>query len=470
MRNLAHFGNITFLVFIFLKPRDSFLKQSGINIDYHRFLKQLNNSESVYFDPKFPEMEYQTLHEIDYLTDLKFGRFHQFLNLFNEKGKNSEELFEIRRAIGAVVKFLMKDTIITISESIITNETISFLRLRRYWQVFYYCITTYNFMENVNPCTSGFQISNVHGFLPWNPDKDLQLLPLGHKMLIILYNLAMCLNFYEQVPFLCPYLCVGRNVVEGVIKTVPGNPCEDVPKRRNNLCRQTRNWVDTIYNLFEKLADPEDWVNNPKSDVSLGWIASESGYVCNCSAGYEWIHTRMDCVRKGSRRDKCSSVLNGCHQQNTLTCLSSSGMDGYRCICKEGYTGTKCTHQIDACEMNILRYTHLDPNAKSRQMKLTNGNQLCNVNVSGMKTSSNGTSKCIPFKGTNQYRCECQGPFVEDSHINLPNCMKLIGACDRKLCIHGSCITAQHSSEVAVCVCNLGFDGPSCTHKVSCEK
>ncbi|CAH8841951.1 unnamed protein product [Trichobilharzia szidati] len=150
------------MILFVLNFETSFCEESGVSEHFRKFLKKLNNSDNVYFDPKFPEMEYKTLHEIDYLTDLKFGRFHQFLNLFNGMEKDSEKLFETRRAVGAVANFLLKDTVAKLAEAIITNETGHFFRIRRYWQVFYYCITTYNFLENVNPCTSAFQTTKPY--------------------------------------------------------------------------------------------------------------------------------------------------------------------------------------------------------------------------------------------------------------------------------------------------------------------
>nr|CAH8842110.1 unnamed protein product [Trichobilharzia regenti] len=287
-------------------------------------------------------------------------------------------------------------------------------------------------------------------------------------MLLTLYNLALCLNFYEQIPFLCPYLCVGRSIrgSEGVVEAVPGNPCEGVSERSDNVCTQTRNWVDTLYSFFQKLADPEDWKNLPKSAVSLGWIDKEAGYACKCSKGFEWVHTRMECVPRRIIKDRCDSADSGCDSKNTLYCITERSTGGHRCICKDGYTGTTCKSVIDACQMKILRYSYVDPVTAKRKVKITNGNEMCNVNMSGNQITGNESSLCIPVEGTNQYRCECKGTFVEDTRINLPNCMKIVGACDRKLCVHGTCVTAEHSRDVAICVCNPGYDGPSCTHKI----
>lgn len=75
--------------------------------------------------------------------------------------------------------------------------------------------------------------------------------------------------------------------------------------------------------------------------------------------------------------------------------------------------------------------------------------------------------ECIASPGALHYYCKCSKYFIEDQKIPIPNCLKFQGACDKRGCVHGTCITNSHLVTGSVCVCYPGYDGLNCELRVS---
>lgn len=146
------------------------------------------------------------------------------------------------------------------------------------------------------------------------------------------------------------------------------------------------------------------------------------------------------------------------------------------CTCKEGYYGDLCEFRSNACTQAIinLKVTAVDLlNQRKKDHKVTyvitpdaessyTGNQLCNVNMSGESIDGNEHNMCFPELGTRDYQCKCVFPFQEDLNLGTHNCIIKRTACDKHLCLHGTCVQSPDERTEAVCLCEPDWEGDLC--------
>ncbi|XP_071107671.1 uncharacterized protein [Haliotis cracherodii] len=143
-----------------------------------------------------------------------------------------------------------------------------------------------------------------------------------------------------------------------------------------------------------------------------------------------------------------------CTTNNTERCDSLS--DGYRCVCKSGYEGSLCQHNIDDCASTpCVHGTCTD--------KLTTFSCQCDAGWTGPTCTSDMVdcnNQCPPEKtercvDLNQdYRCECKPGYTGK------NCTELINECDSLPCMHGGTCVDQLADYS--CNCTPGWEGKNC--------
>ncbi|KAA0195283.1 hypothetical protein FBUS_08015 [Fasciolopsis buskii] len=225
----------------------------------------------------------------------------------------------------------------------------------------------------------------------------------------------------------------------------------------------------------------------------LKWALKESGYACDCAYQYRWVDTAVQCERTKDWVDQCKSSSSGsahnlgpCNQTGTYQCTTDQNTGAAYCECNPGYTGARCEKMLDACVMSLVTYMYIDPKTGKKVRKTASGLEMCNVNMSGFQAATKMVlirddsefsdsvpeereifvhSQCIPSLGTTGYRCHCEPPFTEDTTHPMPNCFKLTGPCDERLCLHGTCVASSGVNATSICVCNPGYDGSKCDHR-----
>ncbi|GAA49057.1 hypothetical protein CSKR_105622 [Clonorchis sinensis] len=445
--------------------------------------KQIPFSEvsTRYLEPKNALLPFKTIEEIEEPIDLLRGRFHGFVKLLT---MNRANVYGVSRAIANVIHYVEGGAFIRMFNSRAAFRRNKFTDVLIWWRYFYLCLTTYNFRKHYGPCTDGFMIRGNKSYmslLDWDPERDIPLLPLGQDMLLILFNLGLCQNFHHTMPFLCPAPCLGRlrsgATIEGQLPSEDGNPCELQSKTRTAICLTRRTWSVYIYQMFSELVNPTTWYRLPGENF-LKWLTDESGYVCDCEERYHWVDTSMRCERTKEWVNRCNlgngTRIGPCDRNGTHQCTTDQYTGAVYCECNQGYYGARCKNRLDACTMKLVTYLYKDPITGKTTRKTATGMEMCNTNMSGLSVPQPSSefandedfrSVCIPSLGTLGYRCKCKEPFMEDPTHPMPNCLKRIGPCDDKLCLHGTCVATSGPNATSICVCNPGYDGEMCEYR-----
>ena len=102
-----------------------------------------------------PPMKYKSIYEIDEPHDLKFGRFYGYFKLFRDAySPDKAEIYQKQyMAVIDIIDYLMSPAISDI-ERHMGSPPYGYSKVLRLWQIFYYCVTTYNFAETQNTCTN----------------------------------------------------------------------------------------------------------------------------------------------------------------------------------------------------------------------------------------------------------------------------------------------------------------------------
>lgn len=141
------------------------------------------------------------------------------------------------------------------------------------------------------------------------------------------------------------------------------------------------------------------------------------------------------------------------------------------CTCKEGYYGKFCEFRSNACTQAIVSLKMKKNKENLRKVtrvividsfRAYNGNELCNVNMSGDSIETDDRSLCFPELGTRSYQCKCVFPFQEDLDLGTPNCVIKRTVCDRHLCLHGTCMQSPDEMSEAICLCDSEWEGDYC--------
>ncbi|VDL18479.1 unnamed protein product [Hymenolepis diminuta] len=178
-------------------------------------------------------------------------------------------------------------------------------------------------------------------------------------------------------------------------------------------------------------------------------------YACNCKPGGLWNAEIGACTND---EDPCKNKKSPpCFPEGTELCSFDRESGGVTCLCKPHYMGDNCSIPANACDDHIRN--PLLPNGGLSAI----GNRACNINNDG--------NRCIASLDPNLgpiYSCICtEEHWTGDLTLSYDNCLKKVTNCDKIICINGECVDSKDgkeaSQEIAVCVCNEGYEGsPSC--------
>ncbi|ESP03827.1 hypothetical protein LOTGIDRAFT_230171 [Lottia gigantea] len=187
----------------------------------------------------------------------------------------------------------------------------------------------------------------------------------------------------------------------------------------------------------------------------------QNTYLCLCDKGYMYNSTTKTC----DMIDNCES--DPCVSDNTVTDGCSSSIEGFKCTCKSGYTGSKCQHNIDDCASmpcgkNSVMCTDLlnGFNCTCKEGYEGDTCQRLKDTCSGSPCKGEGVKKCklVP----NDYICECIPGYTGK------NCETNIDDCASRPCMHGSNCTDKVNG--FSCDCEAGWMGDMCEEEVdSCK-
>ncbi|TPP60716.1 hypothetical protein FGIG_05974 [Fasciola gigantica] len=177
------------------------------------------------------------------------------------------------------------------------------------------------------------------------------------------------------------------------------------------------------------------------SCVSYGFHKND--YRCTCEEGFEWEDSTLLC----SIVDNCNKI---CNQTTTSSCIVNRTAATAICQCKDGYMGFDCSQPYDACVLGSA------PDARGLNVGpiIPSGYDACG-------TTLDARNLCFNVAKANTYKCVCSPAYVRDISVPYDNCLKPLDSCDKRICVHGQCVTAPDLLK-SVCDCDDGYTGSKC--------
>ena len=213
--------------------------------------------------------------------------------------------------------------------------------------------------------------------------------------------------------------CLIKKNEKNALKFCP-NPCQLAP------CTINRNTLNDDCELVDK----EILVYN-------------DNYKCKCKDQYEWIQQHLMCkpINQCNLNEYCGGILksNDCKMVVNDADKIAMGFSDFEiiCSCTEKYMGHRCESLRNPCLENFYQ-------------ELPSGDKACGDH-----------GKCNPKNGTNDYTCECDSGWMDDSLIPYPDCSKPIDKCRAIKCINGYCKLSDNKNHTE-CICDLGYTGENC--------
>uniref|UniRef100_A0A673LM42 Neurogenic locus notch homolog protein 1 n=1 Tax=Sinocyclocheilus rhinocerous TaxID=307959 RepID=A0A673LM42_9TELE len=191
-----------------------------------------------------------------------------------------------------------------------------------------------------------------------------------------------------------------------------------------------------------------------------------NAYECACEPGYTVILTTIRHVTLFNHFhnsvlfffvgkmcniniDECA--INPCH--NGGTCVD--GVNGFTCLCREGYHDPTCQSQLNECLSNPCIHGHCEDKVNGYNCICDSGWSGANCDINNNECESNpcmngGTCKDM----TSGYVCTCRAGF------SGPNCQTNINECASNPCLNqGTCIDDVAGYK---CNCLLPYTGENC--------
>lgn len=102
------------------------------------------------------------------------------------------------------------------------------------------------------------------------------------------------------------------------------------------------------------------------------------------------------------------------------------------CQCMDGFMGFDCSQPYDACVLGSA------PDARGLNVGpiIPSGYDACG-------TTLDASNLCVPKANT--YVCVCSPAYVRDVTVPYDNCLKPLDSCEKRICVHGQCVTAPVS-------------------------
>ncbi|TGZ47227.1 hypothetical protein CRM22_011045 [Opisthorchis felineus] len=179
----------------------------------------------------------------------------------------------------------------------------------------------------------------------------------------------------------------------------------------------------------------------PGSCESYGFHVND--FTCKCEQGYEWENSTMLC----SIDDNCGKI---CHESNTMDCIVNRTSATAICRCKDGFMGFDCSQKYDACVLGKA------PDARGLNVGpvVPSGYEACGATL-------DARNLCFSIPNTTTYACVCSPAYVRDVALPYDNCLKPLDSCDKRICVHGQCVTSPDLLKSA-CDCDEGYTGSLC--------
>ncbi|XP_046553547.1 LOW QUALITY PROTEIN: uncharacterized protein LOC124262974 [Haliotis rubra] len=168
---------------------------------------------------------------------------------------------------------------------------------------------------------------------------------------------------------------------------------------------------------------------------------------CICDNPFE-KDSNGECTEK----DFCSP--SPCATNNTERCDKLTG--GYRCVCKSGYEGSLCQHNIDDCASKPCVHGTCVDKVTTFSCQCDDGwtGPTCTSDIVDCKNQcpTEKTERCVDLN--QDYRCECKPGYTGK------NCTEMINECDSLPCMHGGTCVDQLADYS--CNCTPGWEGKNC--------
>ncbi|PAA47421.1 hypothetical protein BOX15_Mlig019184g3 [Macrostomum lignano] len=246
------------------------------------------------------------------------------------------------------------------------------------------------------------------------------------QALKVKFYVWLCIIYANQ-PFIDLYS--RTEAVQELLKACPNpcrsDPCSDLPNAEAGSCLQ-----------FSK---------------PLGFYRNK--FICRCRKKFFFDMYTNQC----QQQPMCN--MNACNSAGTRKCIDKA--QGFQCLCKPGYSGTRCNAPMNSCQ-------------KRRQASDISGNIACRTSLG---------NQCVSRTGQDLFYCICIPPYQRETDTSrlaaafrmtatnissvaklLPpdNCMAKVDACERVSCgsdsDSGRCMPSGDLLAF-VCVCKKNEDG-----------
>ncbi|XP_078382576.1 uncharacterized protein LOC144665245 isoform X2 [Oculina patagonica] len=162
--------------------------------------------------------------------------------------------------------------------------------------------------------------------------------------------------------------------------------------------------------------------------------------------------------------------------QNNATCQTGFTRKRYRCLCKSGFTGNNCEHDIDECKGKTNK---CDVNAVCNNTK---GSYVCTCkdgytgdgqNCEDIDECAQDTHNCSKVGGLcnnteGSFNCSCKPGYTGDGHncTDIDECVENIHICNNATAL------CRNSNGSYICICKPGYtgDGNNCTDIDECAQ
>lgn len=184
-------------------------------------------------------------------------------------------------------------------------------------------------------------------------------------------------------------------------------------------------------------------------DINTCLPGRYGSYLCRCGHGY----TGLDC----SLPDLCDP--NPCHNGGTCDIVA----DGYRCQCNANYIGVNCEDRIQCVDNRCMHNSSCRDDGLTCDCPSSTAGRYCEV----FCPHGNAGEMCeqeIDFCQPNSSICLNGGTCLSTKTGATCNCLPTQFGdrcelnCSDEICANGGTC----SSDLGVCQCDNGFDGPQC--------
>ncbi|XP_072344515.1 protein crumbs homolog 2-like [Scyliorhinus torazame] len=274
------------------------------------------------------------------------------------------------------------------------------------------------------------------------------------------------------------YDCICTSGFEGPncetnIDECASNPCINGGTCKDMINGFTCDCVDTGFVGINCETDILECVSNPCVNNAT-CLEGVKGYTCLCWAGYTGPHCELDidectmgpCMNNGTCLERSNQEHYGKLRQFNLT-FSYAEAIGYICVCQLGFTGERCSVNIDECKSGpCMNQGTCEDQNNGFKCHCTPGftGLVCQININECKSNpcKNGG---VCEDGIAGYTCNCPAMDKDGVKWGGKNCSIQLTGClvhhchNRATCIP-TLVNDIHSYN---CKCPPGFYDANCS-------